>query len=46
MSKGVQNLKIPVTAKIRVFDDIDKSVQYAQMCERAGIAVSNSKKTI
>ena len=34
VSKGVQNLKIPVTAKIRVFDDINKSVEYAKMIER------------
>ena len=33
-------MKIPVTAKIRVFDDIEKSVEYAKMCEKAGIAVN------
>jgi hypothetical protein len=40
VSTGVKNLKIPVTAKIRVFEDIDKSVEYAKMCEKAGIAVN------
>lgn len=28
--------ELPVTAKIRVFDDWSKSLQYAQMCLRAG----------
>lgn len=29
-------LEIPVTAKIRVYDDWDKSLEYARMCLRAG----------
>ncbi len=32
-------MKIPVTAKIRVFDDIEKSVKYAQMVESTGISI-------
>ena len=40
MSEAVKNSKIPVTAKIRVFDDIDKSVEYAKMIESTGIAVN------
>jgi tRNA-dihydrouridine synthase len=39
VSKAVKNLKIPVTAKIRVFEDIGKSVEYAKMIESTGIAV-------
>ncbi|KAG7905677.1 hypothetical protein KL907_002824 [Ogataea polymorpha] len=31
-----RNLKIPVTAKIRVYDDWDKSLAYAKMCLDAG----------
>ena len=40
VSKGVQALKIPVTAKIRVFEDIEKSVKYAKMVESTGISVN------
>ncbi|KAJ1919206.1 tRNA dihydrouridine synthase [Mycoemilia scoparia] len=31
-----RNLKIPVTAKIRVYPDVEKSVEYAKMVESAG----------
>lgn len=30
------NLKVPVTAKIRVYDDLDKSLEYARMVVDAG----------
>ncbi|RNA05648.1 tRNA-dihydrouridine(16 17) synthase [NAD(P)(+)]-like isoform X1, partial [Brachionus plicatilis] len=39
LSNAVENLKIPVTAKIRVFDDIGKTVEYAKMVASTGIAI-------
>lgn len=39
VSNAVKNLKVPVTAKIRVFEDIQKSVDYAKMIEKTGISV-------
>uniref|UniRef100_A0A1A9VLN0 tRNA-dihydrouridine(16/17) synthase [NAD(P)(+)]-like n=1 Tax=Glossina austeni TaxID=7395 RepID=A0A1A9VLN0_GLOAU len=30
------NLKVPVTCKIRIFEDRDKTIRYAQMLEKAG----------
>ncbi|KAH8814766.1 Dus-domain-containing protein [Flagelloscypha sp. PMI_526] len=34
-----QNLEIPVTAKFRIFDDVDKTVEYAKMLEKAGAQI-------
>jgi tRNA-dihydrouridine synthase 1 len=39
LKKAVDELKVPVTAKCRVFDDVNKSVEYAKMLESTGIAL-------
>ncbi|PWN47506.1 FMN-linked oxidoreductase [Violaceomyces palustris] len=33
------NLKVPVTAKMRVFDSVERTVAYARMIERAGAQI-------
>ncbi|KAG8907286.1 hypothetical protein FRC01_007739 [Tulasnella sp. 417] len=33
------NLSIPVTAKFRIFSDVEKTIRYAQMMERAGAQI-------
>ena len=35
----VQNLKTPVSAKIRIFPELDKTLAYATMLERAGASL-------
>lgn len=34
-----ENLDVPVTAKIRVYDDLEKSIEYAKMVEKAGAQI-------
>ncbi len=34
-----QNIKVPITCKIRVFDDVEKTVKYAKMLEASGCQV-------
>jgi tRNA-dihydrouridine synthase 1 len=31
-----QNLKVPVSCKIRIFEDVSKTILYAKMLEEAG----------
>ena len=39
VQKCAEKLSVPITCKIRVFEDIDKSIKYAQMLEKAGAQV-------
>lgn len=39
VSNLAKNLSIPVTAKIRVFEEVEKTVEYAKMIERAGVSL-------
>ena len=34
-----EHLDVPVTAKIRVYDDLERSVAFAQMVEKAGAQI-------
>ena len=34
-----KHLKVPITCKIRIFESLDKTVEYAKMLERAGCQV-------
>ena len=44
VSTCARELKVPITAKIRIFEDMDKTIHYAQMLERAGAQVSEAVK--
>jgi len=39
VSRCARELKVPITCKIRIFDDVQRTVNYAKMLERAGAKV-------
>jgi tRNA-dihydrouridine synthase 1 len=39
IENAAKNLKVPVTAKIRVFEDVNKTIEYARMLEKAGVSL-------
>lgn len=36
---AVEQLQVPVTVKIRRFDELEKTIEYARMLERAGASL-------
>lgn len=39
LSKAVSECNVPITCKIRVFSDVNKTVEYAKMLEQAGVSL-------
>lgn len=39
ISTAVQRLTVPVWCKIRIYEDVEKTVRYGQMLEKAGVSV-------
>ena len=39
VKKATECVSVPITCKIRVFEDVDKTVQYAKMLESAGCKI-------
>ena len=39
VNKATKSSSKPITAKMRVFSDIEKTVKYARMIERAGASI-------